>query len=97
MNKIKELLSKIKMPTTDQLLNIVKIFMFLFIAIILFVPIFLGIKYLKSKNKRIQLHPEFKILDIENNSGVDDDVLAEAVKIGKEMLDRIKKEKEKKE
>lgn len=94
MNKIKEFFNKLwnGLPSTEKILNIVKIFLFIFLAIICFVPVYFLIKYLKTNNKKIQIHPEFKIIDVENNSDVKDNGdLEEAIKIGKDVLEKINK------
>lgn len=92
MNKIKEFFSNIKLPalpTSEKILTILKIVLYIFGAILLFVPIFLIIKYLKSQNKKITLTPHFMIVDVENTEDIDENVLGDAIKIGKAMIDKM--------
>jgi uncharacterized membrane protein YciS (DUF1049 family) len=56
--------------------------------IIIFIGIIAFIFYLKNNNKKLQIHPEFKIIDCKKE---DVEVLSDAVDVAKEILNKVKK------
>jgi hypothetical protein len=56
--------------------------------IIIFVGIIAFIFYLKNNNKKLQIIPEFKIIDCKKE---DVEVLSDAIDVAKEILNKVKK------
>lgn len=82
------------LPTSDQVLKTLKIIGMIVggivALIVIIVPGVLLLKYLNKNNETITIHPKFKIIKIENNNDIDTNTLTEAVKIGNQMLQKIK-------
>jgi hypothetical protein len=76
-----------------KVLNTLKIIGMVMGVIIVFtllmIPYVAAYKYLKGKNQKVVIHPEFKIVDVVDNNDIDPDVLSSAVRLGKECLERI--------
>jgi hypothetical protein len=56
--------------------------------VIIFVGIVVFIFYLKNNNKKLQIRPEFKIIDCKKE---DVEVLSDAIDVAKEILNKVKK------
>lgn len=56
--------------------------------VIIFVGIVVFIFYLKNNNKKLQIKPEFKIIDCKKE---DVEVLSDAVNIAKDILNKVQK------
>lgn len=69
----------------------IKEYLMIILAITFIVIIFVGIVafifYLKNNNKKLQIIPEFKIIDCKKE---DVEVLSDAVNIAKEILNKVK-------
>lgn len=70
----------------------IKEYLMIILAITFIVIIFVGIVafifYLKNNNKKLQIRPEFKIIDCKKE---DVEVLSDAVDVAKEILNKVKK------
>jgi hypothetical protein len=69
----------------------IKEYLMIILAIAFIIIIFIGIIgfifYLKNNNKKLQIRPEFKIIDCKKE---DVEVLSGAVNIAKEILNKVK-------
>lgn len=70
----------------------IKDYLMIILAITFIVIIFVGIVafifYLKNNNKKLQIHPEFKIIDSKKE---DIEVLSDAVNVAKEILNKVQR------
>ena len=70
----------------------IKEYLMIILAIAFIIIIFIGIIgfifYLKNNNKKLQIRPEFKIIDCKKE---DVEVLSDAVDIAKEILNKVQK------
>lgn len=57
---------------------------------IIAIPYFLGYQYLKKNGKRIVIYPKFKIVDVKNKDKVEPNAVKDSVRIGTEILKKIK-------
>lgn len=70
----------------------IKEYLMIILAITFIVIIFVGIIafifYLKNNNKKLQIIPEFKIIDCKKE---DVEILSDAIDVAKEILNKVKK------
>lgn len=64
---------------------------FIVIIVVVIIPFILLYYWLKSKGEKIILHPEIKIITVENPQVYNEGALKESIVIAKGILDRIKK------
>jgi uncharacterized membrane protein YciS (DUF1049 family) len=76
-----KLLNKIKQ-------YLISIFAIIFIIMIFAFIIFIMI-YLKNKKQKIQIHPEFKIIECKQEDNIE--VLSSSIDIAKEILNKVQK------
>jgi hypothetical protein len=69
-----------------------KEYLMIILAIAFIIIIFIGIIgfifYLKNNNKKLQIRPEFKIIDCKKE---DVEILSDAIDVAKEILNKVKK------
>jgi hypothetical protein len=69
-----------------------KEYLMIILAIAFIIIIFIGIIgfifYLKNNNKKLQIIPEFKIIDCKKE---DVEILSDAIDVAKEILNKVKK------
>jgi hypothetical protein len=70
----------------------IKEYLMIILAIAFIIIIFIGIIafifYLKNNNKKLQIIPEFKIIDCKKE---DVEILSDAIDVAKEILNKVKK------
>jgi len=70
--------------------TVVKILIAILLLIAFCVPIYLAVQWCKKNNKIIKIYPKFEIVDVVNEKEIDIDSAKEAVRISKEILQKIK-------
>jgi len=74
----------------NKIYMFLKILFFLLLCIVIFVPFIIFIMYLKNNNKTVTIYPVFKVVDITNNTEYDEKLTDDSIRIGKEILEKIK-------
>lgn len=83
-----------KRTTNMNILNNTYIFIKILIVIVVLllfsIPIFYFLKYLNKNKKTIKITPNFQIVSIENKVETDVQTSKEAIRLTKELLDKVK-------
>lgn len=73
----------------DKLYKILKFMLLFMLCIVIIIPFIIFILYLRKNNKTIKIHPKIKIVDVENSFNYNEEETKEAVRIGKEILEKL--------
>ena len=82
------------LPTSEQVISKLKVVGMvvggIIALIIIIVPGIMLLKYMNKNGESITIHPEFKVIKVENSNDVDLKTSEEAVRIFQEALAKIK-------
>ena len=80
-----------KKTKTESIITILKLIGYILLIIIAFLPFAFFYTYLRQKGKTVTFYPEFKIIDIKNNSDVSQtgEELTDATRLAEEILMKI--------
>jgi hypothetical protein len=68
----------------------VKVVLVIIVLVACSIPIFYAIKWFSKNNKSIKIYPKFEIVEITNKQEMDIDTIKEAIRISKEILQKVK-------
>lgn len=68
----------------------IKIIIVITLCILISIPFYYFLQYINKQKKTIKIYPKFEIVKIENKETVDIETTKEALRIGKEILKKVK-------